>query len=87
MINDQLMLLERSFIHPLGLPGRPFYRHIIYAPSTHNKYAGISFPGIYDALFDIANAPDQRIAWQEVKKQIAIASFTVQASAEKLKQI
>ncbi|XP_055493247.1 N-acetylated-alpha-linked acidic dipeptidase 2 isoform X2 [Leucoraja erinacea] len=87
MINDQLMLLERSFIHPLGLPGRPFYRHIIYAPSTHNKYAGISFPGIYDALFDIANAPDQRKAWQEVKKQIAIASFTVQASAEKLKQI
>ncbi|XP_032878338.1 putative N-acetylated-alpha-linked acidic dipeptidase isoform X1 [Amblyraja radiata] len=87
MINDQLMLLERSFIHPLGLPGRPFYRHIIYAPSTHNKYAGISFPGIYDALFDIANAPDQRKAWQEVKKQIAIASFTVQASAEILKQI
>ncbi|XP_067890082.1 N-acetylated-alpha-linked acidic dipeptidase 2 isoform X2 [Heterodontus francisci] len=87
IINDQLMLLERSFIHPLGLPGRPFYRHIIYAPSAHNKYAGESFPGIYDALFDIANAADQRKAWQEVKEQIAVASFTVQASAGTLEAV
>ncbi|XP_072332561.1 N-acetylated-alpha-linked acidic dipeptidase 2 isoform X2 [Scyliorhinus torazame] len=27
IVNDQLMLLERSFIHPMGLPGRPFYRN------------------------------------------------------------
>lgn len=26
MVNDQLMYLERAFIDPLGLPGRPFYR-------------------------------------------------------------
>lgn len=25
-LNDQLMFLERAFIDPLGLPGRPFYR-------------------------------------------------------------
>lgn len=25
-MNDQLMYLERAFIDPLGLPGRPFYR-------------------------------------------------------------
>ncbi|XP_038674799.1 N-acetylated-alpha-linked acidic dipeptidase 2 [Scyliorhinus canicula] len=87
IVNDQLMLLERSFIHPMGLPGRPFYRHIIYAPSAHNKYAGESFPGIYDALFDIANAADERKAWQEVKEQIAVASFTVQASAGTLLEV
>ncbi|XP_072332562.1 N-acetylated-alpha-linked acidic dipeptidase 2 isoform X3 [Scyliorhinus torazame] len=87
IVNDQLMLLERSFIHPMGLPGRPFYRHVIYAPSAHNKYAGESFPGIYDALFDIANAADERKAWQEVKEQIAVASFTVQASAGTLVEV
>ncbi|XP_078401883.1 N-acetylated-alpha-linked acidic dipeptidase 2 [Cetorhinus maximus] len=87
IVNDQLMLLERSFIHPMGLPGRPFYRHIIYAPSAHNKYAGESFPGIYDALFDIANAADERKAWREVKEQIAVASFTVQASAGTLVEV
>ncbi|XP_062495268.1 putative N-acetylated-alpha-linked acidic dipeptidase [Pezoporus occidentalis] len=86
-LNDQLMLLERAFIDPLGLPGRPFYRHIIFAPSSHNKYAGESFPGIYDAMFDIESKADQHEAWEEVKRQISIAAFTVQAAAETLKEV
>nr|XP_060627107.1 putative N-acetylated-alpha-linked acidic dipeptidase [Anolis sagrei ordinatus] len=85
-LNDQLMFLERAFIDPLGLPGRAFYRHIIFAPNNHNKYAGVSFPGIYDALFDIDHKPDQRKAWEEVKKQISIAAFTVAAAAGTLKE-
>uniref|UniRef100_A0A8C2AAT8 Glutamate carboxypeptidase 2 n=1 Tax=Cyprinus carpio TaxID=7962 RepID=A0A8C2AAT8_CYPCA len=87
MVNDQLMYLERAFTDPLGLPGRPFYRHIIFAPSSHNKYAGESFPGIYDALFDIENAVDPQKAWDEVKRQISIAAFTVNAAAETLKPV
>ncbi|XP_064892269.1 putative N-acetylated-alpha-linked acidic dipeptidase [Columba livia] len=86
-LNDQLMFLERAFIDPLGLPGRPFYRHVIFAPSSHNKYAGESFPGIYDAMFDIKNKADQHEAWEEVKRQISIAAFTVQAAAETLKEV
>ncbi|NXA37256.1 NALD2 dipeptidase, partial [Eudromia elegans] len=86
IMNDQLMLIERAFIDPLGLPGRKFYRHVIFAPSSHNKYAGESFPGIYDALFDIGSKADQRGAWEEVKRQISIAAFTVQAAAGALKE-
>nr|XP_060623135.1 N-acetylated-alpha-linked acidic dipeptidase 2-like [Anolis sagrei ordinatus] len=86
-MNDQLMLLERAFIDPLGLPGRQFYRHIIFAPSSHNKYAGESFPGIYDAMFDIDSRKDQNKAWDEVKRQISIAAFTVQAAAGTLKAV
>ncbi|KAM4701184.1 N-acetylated-alpha-linked acidic dipeptidase 2-like isoform 2-T2 [Discoglossus pictus] len=87
IINDQLMFAERAFTDPLGLPERPFYRHIIFAPSSHNKYAGESFPGIYDALFDIENKPDQFKAWNEVAKQISVATFTVQAAAETLREV
>ncbi|XP_048216353.1 putative N-acetylated-alpha-linked acidic dipeptidase [Perognathus longimembris pacificus] len=87
IVNDQLMFLERAFIDPLGLPERPFYRHIIYAPSSHNKYAGVSFPGIYDALFDIKSQADPSGAWREVKRQISIAAFTVQAAAGTLRQV
>ncbi|XP_032151694.1 N-acetylated-alpha-linked acidic dipeptidase 2-like [Sapajus apella] len=87
MMNDQLMLLERAFIDPLGLPEKPFYRHIIFAPSSHNKYAGESFPGIYDAIFDIENKVDSRLAWKEVKKHISIAAFTIQAAAGTLKEV
>ncbi|XP_070800114.1 glutamate carboxypeptidase 2-like isoform X1 [Pituophis catenifer annectens] len=84
--NDQLMFLERAFIDPLGLPGRPFYRHIVFAPNSHNKYAGVSFPGIYDALFDIDHKEDQEKAWEKVKKQIFVAAFTVTAAAGTLKE-
>ncbi|XP_019664131.1 glutamate carboxypeptidase 2 isoform X1 [Ailuropoda melanoleuca] len=87
IMNDQLMFLERAFIDPLGLPDRPFYRHIIYAPSSHNKYAGESFPGIYDALFDIESKVDPSEAWGEVKRQISIAAFTVQAAAGTLREV
>ncbi|XP_074073184.1 glutamate carboxypeptidase 2-like isoform X3 [Macrotis lagotis] len=87
IINDQLMFLERAFIDPLGLPGSPFYRHIIFAPSSHDKYAAEAFPGIYDALFDIENKEDPSKAWAEVKKQVSIAAFTVQAAAGSLKEV
>ncbi|KAM4850546.1 LOW QUALITY PROTEIN: N-acetylated-alpha-linked acidic dipeptidase 2-like [Urocitellus parryii] len=87
IMNDQLMLLERAFIHPLGLPGRQFYRHIIFAPSSHNKYAGESFPGVYDAMFDIDNKADPHLAWAKVKKHISIAVFTIQAAAGTLKEV
>uniref|UniRef100_A0A5F9DTQ0 glutamate carboxypeptidase II n=1 Tax=Oryctolagus cuniculus TaxID=9986 RepID=A0A5F9DTQ0_RABIT len=62
-------------------------KHVIYAPNSHNKYAGVSFPGIYDALFDIVNKEDPSKAWEEVKKQIAIAAFTVQAAAGTLREV
>ncbi|XP_064025882.1 N-acetylated-alpha-linked acidic dipeptidase 2-like isoform X3 [Pogoniulus pusillus] len=87
IMNDQLMFLERAFIDPLGLPGRKFYRHIIFAPSSHNKYAGESFPGIYDAMFDIESKAAQQEAWEEVKRQISVAAFTVQAAAGTLKEV
>ncbi|XP_077065191.1 putative N-acetylated-alpha-linked acidic dipeptidase [Siphateles boraxobius] len=87
MVNDQLMYLERAFIDPLGLPGRPFYRQIIFAPSSHNKYAGESFPGIYDALFDIENVANPQKAWDEVERQISISAFTVNTAAGTLKPV
>ncbi|XP_059874098.1 N-acetylated-alpha-linked acidic dipeptidase 2 isoform X2 [Delphinus delphis] len=39
IMNDQLMFLERAFIDPLGLPGRPFYSTAwgILVPSTRTR--------------------------------------------------
>ncbi|KAL7400650.1 hypothetical protein ABVT39_015501 [Epinephelus coioides] len=54
--------------------------HVIFAPSSHNKCAGESFPGIFDALFDIENSANPQKAWEEVKRQISIAAFTIHAA-------
>ena len=40
MKNDQMMMLERVFILPEGLPGRKNYRHALFSPSKFNSYGG-----------------------------------------------
>lgn len=48
---------------------------------------GESFPGIFDALFDIESKVDPSKAWEEVKRHISIAAFTVQAAAGTLREV
>ncbi|XP_057843505.2 probable glutamate carboxypeptidase LAMP1 [Cryptomeria japonica] len=48
--NDRLMLTERSFLDSQGLTGRPWFKHLVYAPSQNNKYSFESFPGVLDAM-------------------------------------
>ncbi|KJE94806.1 naalad2 protein [Capsaspora owczarzaki ATCC 30864] len=50
--NDRLMMLERLFLIEEGLPGRAFFRHMIYAPAAHDSYAGSMFPGLTDAIYE-----------------------------------
>ncbi len=37
-LNDQLMLLERVFLLPQGLPGRPDVRHALFSPAKFDLY-------------------------------------------------
>lgn len=77
-LNDQVMLLERTFIWPYGLPGRSDVRHVIFAPSLHNQYGSSTFPGVGDVLFDI----DKTGNWQEVKRQISIIIYSIRAASK-----
>ncbi|HEY6893093.1 MAG TPA: M28 family metallopeptidase, partial [Rhodanobacteraceae bacterium] len=43
-----LLAAERAFIDPDGIPGRPWYRHLIYAPKA--TYAAEVLPGVTEAL-------------------------------------
>uniref|UniRef100_F6ZAX9 Glutamate carboxypeptidase 2 n=1 Tax=Ciona intestinalis TaxID=7719 RepID=F6ZAX9_CIOIN len=84
-INDQLMLLERSFIDQNPLPGRVAYRHVVSAPSQHNSYGSTAFPAVVDAMFDIDADPDPVGRWNEVKKQYSILVFHILSAAAALK--
>ncbi|XP_013407202.1 N-acetylated-alpha-linked acidic dipeptidase 2-like [Lingula anatina] len=82
-INDQMLMLERAFIDPQGLPGRPLFRHIIFAPSSKNIYAASSFPGLSDLMYGLdENGPEEQ--WEEVKKHLAVIVYTIQAAAKTL---
>lgn len=49
-INAQLLSVERAFLHFEGLPGRPWYRHQLYAPGYETGYGAKTLPGVREAL-------------------------------------
>nr|XP_054758019.1 glutamate carboxypeptidase 2-like [Lytechinus pictus] len=86
-VNDQMMQLERAFIDPAGLPDRKWLRHLIFAPSSIDSYAGSEFPAVVDALYRIDDDPDQQARWDNVRKQLAILTFTIQSAASTLSDV
>ncbi|ELU12569.1 hypothetical protein CAPTEDRAFT_201615 [Capitella teleta] len=76
--NDQLMQVERAFTDPNGLPLRPAYKHLIYAPSTHDAYAGATFPGLVDLMFEIEDGNEED--WNEVKHHYAALIFVIESA-------
>ena len=63
-INRLLMRQERALTQPEGLPGRPWFRHQIYAPGLVTGYAVQYLPGLRDAI----EQGDERTAtrWRDV---------------------
>ena len=44
------MRAERDLIEPAGLPDRPWYRHVIYAPGLYTGYGVKTIPGVREAI-------------------------------------
>ncbi len=49
-INALMARMEQSLTDPAGLPGREWYRHMIYAPGVLTGYGVKTLPGIREAL-------------------------------------
>lgn len=49
-INRRLFQLERLLTDTDGLPLRPWFKHLIYAPGLNTGYAAVVFPGVVDAI-------------------------------------
>jgi N-acetylated-alpha-linked acidic dipeptidase len=62
-LNQKLLESERRLTDPAGLPRRPWYRHMIYAPGVYTGYGPKTMPGIREAI-------EQR-RWQEADAEIA----------------
>jgi len=49
-LNQILFRTERAMVPEPGLPGRPWYRHRIYAPGQYTGYDAKTLPGIREAV-------------------------------------
>jgi N-acetylated-alpha-linked acidic dipeptidase len=76
-LSRALMQMERAFTDPAGIPGRPWYRHLIYAPRP--TYAPEVLPGVAEAL----DAGDRaRIAEQAARVAAALDRATALLTAK-----
>jgi N-acetylated-alpha-linked acidic dipeptidase len=49
-LNTSLRAVESDFLAPEGLPGRPWFRHTIFAPGEYTGYAAVVVPGVNEAI-------------------------------------
>jgi N-acetylated-alpha-linked acidic dipeptidase len=63
-LNAKLLSADRALLLENGLPGRPWFRHAIYAPGKHAGYAAAVIPGVNDAIDekDVAGLRKQLMA-------------------------
>jgi len=68
-LDNELLQLERFLIRAEGLPRRPWYQHLIYAPGFYTGYGVKTLPGVREAI-------EQR-NWNEAAEQIEIAGAAI----------
>ncbi len=51
-LNNGLATAERPLLSEEGLPGRPWVKHLLYAPGTYTGYGASTLPGVREAIED-----------------------------------
>jgi N-acetylated-alpha-linked acidic dipeptidase len=78
-VNEELMQVERNWCNPQGIPGRPWFKHSLYA--ARYTYAHLELPGLTEAAEagDWKRAADQaKILEDELVKNIALLQGVTQ---------
>jgi N-acetylated-alpha-linked acidic dipeptidase len=70
-LNKLLYQAEQKLLIDTGLPGRPWFKHSIYAPGLYTGYGVKTLPGIREAI-------EQR-DWKQAQEQIEKASAAINA--------
>lgn len=77
--NDRtVMRLEQTLTRDEGLPGRPWYRHHVYAPGFYTGYGVKTLPGVREAI-------EQR-KWADANAQVVILAGVLNRYAEALER-
>jgi hypothetical protein len=72
-VNAKLTQAERTLVSPDGLPGRPWFRHLIYAPGAYTGYGVKTIPGVREAI--------EQKKWSEADSEIVRAARALEQEA------
>ncbi len=77
-LNTALAGFERSLTSEAGLPGRPWYRHFVYAPGAYTGYAVKTLPAVREAL--------EEKRWSQVNAAAAATAVVIEKAAEQVRE-
>jgi N-acetylated-alpha-linked acidic dipeptidase len=75
-VNAQLIAVERALILSDGLPGRPWYRHQIYAPGLYTGYGVKTLPGVRESI--------EQKQWKLAEEQAVRVGKVLENAGEKI---
>lgn len=76
-VNARLRQAERNWLHPAGIPGRPWFRHTLYA--ARFTYAHLELPGLTEAA--------EARKWELAREQAQILSEGVERNVALLREV
>ncbi len=77
-VNLDLIKSERLLTDARGLPNRPWFQHLLYAPGFYTGYGVKTIPGVREAI--------EQKQWSEADEQIGRVSAALEREADLLKQ-
>jgi N-acetylated-alpha-linked acidic dipeptidase len=72
-INGLLIQSERALTSDAGLPGRPWYKHQIYAPGAYTGYGVKTLPAVREAM--------EQENWKQAEQQVPVVAKVLEDEA------
>jgi N-acetylated-alpha-linked acidic dipeptidase len=76
-LNHGMMQLERNWLNPDGIPGRPWFKHILYG--ARFTYAHLELPGLTEAV--------EKQDWPTAKQQAEILRQALEKNTKLVEQL
>jgi len=74
-LNERLLRVESNWLDPAGIPGRPWFQHLLY--SSRYTYAHLEFPGLTEAV--------EKQDWKLAGEQAVVLEKAVEKNTRLLK--
>jgi N-acetylated-alpha-linked acidic dipeptidase len=82
-VNQTLIESERKLTSPAGLPGRPWFKHQVYAPGMYTGYGVKTIPAVREAI-EQKKWKEAEAAAVEVGKILEGEAEAINTAAEQL---
>ena len=73
-----MQTIDQTLAPDVGLPGRPWYRNLVYAPGTLTGYGAKTLPGVREAI--------EQQRWADASRYIKLTADALDAYSDRLDQ-